>query len=71
MKHQYSKTDELPLPPLLSPIRKDLMCDTDIQGAERNTRAILEVLEYRLFVDMEDLNAWVNQAVEQFPIECF
>jgi len=47
------------------------MGDTDVQEAERNTRAILEVLDYRLFVDMEDLNAWVNQAVEQFPIECF
>lgn len=46
------------------------MCDTDIEEAESNTRSILEVLEYRLWVDMEDLNEWVNQAVEQFPIEC-
>ena len=32
---------------------------------------MLEVLEYRLSVDMKDLDGWVNQAVEQFPIECF
>ena len=56
--------------PLLCPIRENLMCDTDIEEAESNTRSILEVLEYRLWVDMEDLNEWVNQAVEQFPIEC-
>lgn len=32
---------------------------------------MLEIMDYRLSVDMEDLDAWVNQAVEQFPIECF
>lgn len=57
--------------PLLCSIRENLICDMDIQGAERSTQSMLEVLEYRLWVDMEDLNEWVNQAVEQFPIECF
>jgi len=47
------------------------MCGADVHAAERNTRSMLEVLEYRLFVDPEDLNGWINQAVEQFPIESF
>ncbi len=47
------------------------MYEADVEGAEMNTRSMLEVLEYRLFVDPEDLNGWVNEAVEQFPIECF
>lgn len=48
------------------------MCEMgDVQGAEINTRSMLEVLGYRLSVDLEDLIGWVNQAVERFPIECF
>lgn len=45
------------------------MCEADVQEAQRNTRSMLEVLEYRLFVSQEDLDGWMNQTVEQFPIE--
>jgi hypothetical protein len=47
------------------------MFDADGQEAQKITRSMLEVLDYRLIVDQEDLNEWIYQAVEQFPIESF
>lgn len=47
------------------------MGDEDVQGAEMNTRSMLKVMDYRLFIDQEGLNGWVNQIVEQFPFESF
>lgn len=47
------------------------MCSADIQGAQRNTRSILEVMEHRLSVDLGDLDNWVDETMEQFPLESF
>jgi hypothetical protein len=47
------------------------MYDADLQEAQKNTQSMLEVLEYRLSIDQEDLYVWVNQVVEQFPVESF
>ena len=43
--------------------------DIDVQGGKSSTRAMLEIMEYRLFVNMRVLDGWVNEVVEQFPIE--
>lgn len=52
-------------------VREKLVPDEEVQRAERNTRSMLKVLDYRLFIDQETLDGWVYQTVERFPFEYF